>query len=125
MHLLVTIIVIAGLWLLERIVLAVVYRRFTDPWTRYRWRKSVTYLFLAIAVLVIGREWLEGFTSAATFIGLVSAGIAIVLKDPPSNLDGWAHLVSSRPYGVGDRVEVTNHQDHLIELHRLQFSHDQ
>ena len=75
MHLLVTIIVIAGLWLLERIVLAVVYRRFTDPWTRYRWRKSVTYLFLAIAVLVIGREWLEGFTSVATFLGLVSAGV--------------------------------------------------
>src|SRR5437762_14214977 len=39
-HLLITVLVIAGLWLLERVVLAVVYRRFKDPWTRYRWRKS-------------------------------------------------------------------------------------
>jgi len=30
-HLLVTIIVIAGLWIIERVVLAVVYRRVTDP----------------------------------------------------------------------------------------------
>ena len=74
MHLLVTIIVIAGLWIIERLVLAVVYRRVTDPWSRYRWRKTITYLTLAIAVLVIGREWLEGFKSLATFLGLVSAG---------------------------------------------------
>src|SRR3989454_4164521 len=46
----------------------------------YRWRKTITYLTLAIGVLVIGREWLEGFKSLATFLGLVSAGIAIALK---------------------------------------------
>src|SRR2546428_8687821 len=60
MPLLVTIVVIAGLWILERLVLAVVYRRVTDPWTRYRWRKTITYLTLTIGVLVIGREWLAG-----------------------------------------------------------------
>jgi len=110
MHLLVTVIVIAGLWLLERLVLAIVYRRFTDPWTRYRWRKSVTYLFLAVAVLVIGREWLEGFTSLATFLGLVSAGVAIALKDPLANLAGWAFIIWSRPFEVGDRVEIAKHR---------------
>src|SRR5437867_11725045 len=76
MHLLITVIVIAGLWLIERLVLAVVYRRVTDPWTRYRWRKTITYITLVTGVLVIGREWLEGFKSLATFLGLVSAGIA-------------------------------------------------
>ena len=74
MHLLVTVIVIAGLWILERLVLALVYRRVTDPWSRYRWRKTITYITLAIAVMVIGREWLEGFKSLATFLGIVSAG---------------------------------------------------
>ena len=42
MHLLVSALVIAGLWLLQKIVLALVYRRVTDPWTRYRWRKTTT-----------------------------------------------------------------------------------
>jgi len=121
-HLLVTIVVIAGLWLLERVVLAVVYRRFTDPWTRYRWRKSVTYLFLAIAVLVIGREWLEGFKSLATFLGIVSAGIAIALKDPLANLAGWAFLVWSRPFEVGDRIEIAKHKGDVIDVHLFQFT---
>src|SRR2546426_6769801 len=93
MHLLVTIIVIAGLWIIERLVLAVVYRRVTDPWTRYRWRKTITYLTLAIGVLVIGREWLEGFKSLATFLGLVSAGSAPPVKDPLTQFPGGAFLV--------------------------------
>jgi small-conductance mechanosensitive channel len=121
-HLLVTIVVIAGLWALDRIVLAIVYRRFKDPWTRYRWRKAVGYVFLAIAVLVIGREWLEGFKSLATFLGLVSAGLAIALKDPLTNLAGWGFIVWSRPFEVGDRVEVGKHKGDVIDVHLFQFT---
>ena len=122
MHLLVTVVVIGVLWILERIVLAIAYRRFTDPWTRYRWRKSVTYLFLAIAVLVIGREWLEGFKSLATFLGIVSAGIAISLRDPLANLAGWAFLVWSGPFVVGDRIEIAKHKGDVIDIHLFQFT---
>jgi small-conductance mechanosensitive channel len=121
-HLLVTAVVIAGLWLLQRLVLAVVYRRFTDPWTRYRWRKGVTYVALAIGLVVVGREWLEGFKSLATFIGLVSAGIAIALKDPLANLAGWAFIAWSRPFEVGDRIEIAKHKGDVIDLHLFQFT---
>jgi small-conductance mechanosensitive channel len=121
-HLLVTIVVIAGLWVLQRVVLAIAYRRFTDPWTRYRWRKSVTYLFLAIAVLVIGREWLEGFKSLATFLGLLTAGIAIALKDPLANLAGWGFIVWSRPFEVGDRVEIDKRRGDVIDVHLFNFT---
>ncbi len=121
-HLLVTIVVIAGLWILERLVLAVVYRRVTDPWTRYRWRKTITYLTLTIGVLVIGREWLEGFKSLATFLGLVSAGIAIALKDPLTNLAGWAFIVWRRPFEVGDRIEIAKHKGDVIDIRLFQFT---
>lgn len=121
-HLLVTIVVIAGLWVLQRVVLAIAYRRFTDPWTRYRWRKSVTYLFLAIAVLVISREWLEGFKSLATFLGLLTAGIAIALKDPLANLAGWGFIVWSRPFEVGDRIEIGKRKGDVIDVHLFNFT---
>ena len=121
-HLLVTIVVIGVLWILERIVLAIAYRRFTDPWTRYRWRKTIAYLFLAIGILVIGREWLEGFKSLATFLGIVSAGVAIALKDPLANLAGWAFLVWSRPFEVGDRIEIAKHRGDVIDMHLFQFT---
>src|SRR2546425_9237422 len=121
MHLLVTIIVIAGLWIVERLVLAVVYRRVTDPWTRYRWRKTITYLTLAIGVLVIGREWLEGFKSLATFLGLVSAGIAIALKDPLTNLAGGGFIVWRRPFEGGGRLENAKHQGDVTRIPPFPF----
>lgn len=121
-HLLVTIIVIVGLWLVQRAVLTVVYRRFTDPWVRYRWRKSVTYLLLGLAILVIAREWLAGFRSLATFLGLVSAGIAIALKDPITNLAGWAYIVWRHPFDVGERVEVASHKGDVIDIRLFHFT---
>ena len=122
MHLLVSVLAIAGLWLLQKIVLAVVYRRRTDPYTRYRWRKATTYIFIVVGVLVVGREWLEGFKSIATFLGLVSAGIAIALKDPLTNLAGWAFIVSRRPFDVGDRIEIGGHKGDVIDQRLFQFT---
>ncbi len=98
------------------------YRRVTDPWTRYRWRKTITYITLVIGVLVIGREWLEGFKSLATFLGLVSAGIAISLKDPLTNLAGWAFIVWRRPFEVGDRIEIAKHKGDVIDIRLFQFT---
>ncbi len=122
MHLLVSVLAIAGLWLLQKIVLAVVYRRVTDPYTRYRWRKATTYIFIVVGVLVVGREWLEGFKTLATFLGLVSAGIAIALKDPLTNLAGWAFIVSRRPFDVGDRIEIGGHKGDVIDQRLFQFT---
>ena len=122
LHLFVSVLAIVGLWLLQKIVLAVVYRRVTDPYTRYRWRKATTYIFIVVGVLVVGREWLEGFKSLATFLGLVSAGIAIALKDPLTNLAGWAFIVSRRPFDVGDRIEIAGHKGDVIDQRLFQFT---
>jgi small-conductance mechanosensitive channel len=121
-HLLVSVLVIAGLWLLQRLILAVVYRRVTDPWTRYRWRKTTTYIFIVIGILVVGREWLEGFKALATFLGLVSAGVAIALKDPLVNLAGWAYILWRRPFDVGDRIEIGGHKGDVIDQRLFQFT---
>ena len=122
MHLLVSVVVIAGLWLVQRLVLALVYRRVTDPWTRYRWRKTTTYVFILAGILVVGREWLEGFKALATFLGLVSAGIAIALKDPLVNLAGWSYIVWRRPFDVGDRIEIAGHKGDVIDQRLFQFT---
>ncbi|MBZ0199913.1 MAG: mechanosensitive ion channel, partial [Ignavibacteriaceae bacterium] len=47
------------------------------------------YVVFTIGFILIGRVWFEGFGSIATFLGLITAGIAIALKDPLTNLAGW------------------------------------
>lgn len=121
-RLLATLLIVGGLWLVQRLVLALAYRRAHDPWIRYRWRKTISYLSLLIGLVLVGRIWVERVGSLATFFGLFAAGLAIALKDLVANLAGWAFIVWSRPFDVGDRVQVGPHAGDVIDLHLFQFT---
>lgn len=121
-RLLATLLVVGSLWLIQRITLALAYRRAQDPWLRYRWRKSVNYLTLLVGLVLIGRIWVEGVGSLATFLGLFAAGLAVALKDLVANLAGWAFIVWSRPFDVGDRIQVGAYAGDVIDLHLFQFT---
>src|SRR3989442_4797298 len=108
--LLVTLLTVFGLWLLHWVVLSLVYRRVRDPLSRYRWRKSITYVALGLGVILVGRTWFVGIQALATFLGLLTAGLAIALKDPVTNLAGWIFIVWRRPFEVSDRVEIGGRQ---------------
>jgi len=113
---------VVGLWLLHKLILALVYRRVHDPWSRYRWRKSLTYVFMVAGIIIVGRMWFAGVQALATFFGLLSAGLAIALKEPVSNLAGWAFIMWRRPFEVGDRVQIGTHAGDVIDLGVFQFT---
>jgi small-conductance mechanosensitive channel len=113
---------IVGLWLVRRIALTLVYRRVRDPWSRYRWRKGLTYLVVVAGIVVVGRMWFAGVQTLVTFFGLLSAGLAIALKEPVSNLAGWAFIIWRRPFEVGDRVQIGPHAGDVIDLGLFQFT---
>jgi len=114
--------VIAVLWLLRRLVLSVVWRRVDDVRIRYRWQKSSSYVAVPLGFLLIGRIWFEGVGPLATFLGLVSAGIAIALKDILVNLAGWAFILWRRPLELGDRIQIGEHAGDVIDIRIFQFS---
>ncbi len=113
---------VVGLWVLHKLILALVYRRVHDPWSRYRWRKSLSYVFVAAGFVIVGRMWFAGVQALATFFGLLSAGLAIALKEPVSNLAGWAFIMWRRPFEVGDRVQIGAHAGDVIDLGVFQFT---
>jgi small-conductance mechanosensitive channel len=117
-----TLVIVAGLWLLQRIALALLYRGVQDPRVRYKWRKTISYLALLVGLVLIGRTWIIRPGALATFLGLFSAGLAIALKDIVANLAGWMFIVWSRPFDVGDRVQVGSHAGDVIDLHLFQFT---
>src|SRR6266704_600238 len=88
-RLLVTVGTIVGLWLVRHFVLGFVYSRVKDPWGRYRWRKGVTYALVAVGVILVSQTWFVGTSALTTYLGLVSAGLAIALKEPLSKVGGW------------------------------------
>ena len=110
------------LWLVRRLILSVVWRRADDVRVRYRWRKTTTYVLVPIGLLIVGRIWFEGIGSVATYLGLLSAGLAIALKDLVVNLAGWAFIMWRRPFEVGDRVQIGDNAGDVIDLRIFQFT---
>jgi small-conductance mechanosensitive channel len=122
-RLLVTVATIVGLWLVRHFVLGFVYRRVRDPWGRYRWRKVLTYVLVTVGVVTVGGVWFSGGVGELLrFVGILSAGLAIALKEPLSNIAGWAFIIWRRPFEVGDRVQIGTHAGDVIDLGLFQFT---
>lgn len=117
-----TAIAIIFFWSVRFAVLRMLDRQVQDSKSRYQWRKTVTYTIFLIALLVIGRIWSQGFQTVSTFLGLLSAGLAIALKDPIVNLAGWLFILWRRPFKVGDRIQIGEHRGDVIDVRIFQFS---
>src|SRR5437867_3160404 len=88
-----SIVIVAALLLVRWIAQGIVRRRVRELRDRYRWRKTLLYGTSALGILLVGRIWFEGFREIATYLGLVSAGLAIALRDPVANLAGWVFIL--------------------------------
>ncbi len=114
--------VILLVWLLRFLVIRVVVARTDDVRVRYSWRKTSTYIVVILAFFVLARIWIAGVGELTTYLGLVSAGIAIALRDPLVNLAGWAFLMWRRPFEVGDRIQIGEYRGDVIDLRIFQFT---
>ena len=69
-----------------------------------------------------GRIWFTGFQDIGTFLGLVSAGLAIALKDLVASVAGWMYLLWRRPFEVGDRIQIGEHAGDVIDIRLFRFT---
>ncbi len=113
-----TFITIIILWIIRRLILWASNKKYDDIHIKYRIRKTSLYIVFTIGFILIGRLWFEGFGSIATYLGLLSAGIAIALKDPVTNLAGWAFILGRKPFAVGDRIQIGD----VIDVRVFQFT---
>ena len=117
-----TVVVLAVIVLLRYIGAVIVGRRVSDVDTQFRARKALTYIATIIASIWLVFIWLPFFDDLATFLGLLSAGIAIALADVFLNLAGWAYIVFRRPFKVGDRIEIAGQAGDVIDIRAFRFT---
>lgn len=110
------------IFLARSLLLRLVLRRTEDPRQLYRWRKTSSYVTYILAFFFVGRIWFQGVEAISTYLGLISAGIAIALKDPLVNLAGWLFILWRRPFEVGDRIELGEIRGDVIDLRLFSFS---
>ena len=117
-----SVIVIISLVVIRRVMLIVVYRRTKSLNKRYRWRKSTSYIAFTLAAFIVGGIWFRGFQYFSTYLGLLSAGLAIALQTPLTNLAGWLFILWRHPFVVGDRIQIGDVRGDVIDQRIFMFS---
>ena len=107
---------------LRYLVLRTVVTRLHDAEAAFRARKLSFYISVAVAMFVLASIWTQHLTGAGSFIGLLSAGIAIALSDVLKNMAGWVLILFRRPFKVGDRIEVGPNAGDVIDIGVFRFT---
>tara|TARA_Y100001954_G_scaffold156921_1_gene166722 strand:+ start:1314 stop:2264 length:951 start_codon:yes stop_codon:yes gene_type:complete len=110
------------LFVIRKVVLMFALRNVENYKTRYGWRKYSSYVMYFLIIFFVGRIWSDSFETLSTFLGLLSAGIAISLKDPLVNFAGWSFIMLRKPFELGDRVQVGDSAGDVIDIGFFQFT---
>ncbi len=117
-----SVIIVLALWIFSTLLQVLALRRIKDLRLRYNLRKTLGYIIFLSGAIAVFRVWFGGFQQATTYFGLLSAGIAIALRDPLVNLAGWVFIALRRPFAVGDRIQIGEHAGDVIDLRIFQFT---
>ena len=113
----VVIVVVVARWLVLRTI-----HRTQEPEFSYRADKGLAYSAVVVAGIALTWIWLDAFNNLATYIGIVSAGIAISLSDLLKNIVGWAFILIRRPFKIGDRIEVGGQKGDVVDVRLFRFT---
>lgn len=122
MQLLYTVLIFVVLGIVQHLVNRLFVNRIEDVSHRYQWRKIVKYISFFVGLLLLSRVWLGVFQNVGTFLGLLSAGLAIAFKDLLVNIVAWMFILIRKPLKVGDRIELGDVRGDVIDIRLFQFS---
>jgi len=117
-----SILIILVLAIIRYSILKIVWRLTEEPKTRYTWKRSVSFTIGLLTLILVGSVWVKGIGEFGAFLGLLTAGLAIALKDPLTNIAGWIFILTRKPFSVGDRIQIGDQAGDVIDLRLFQFS---
>ncbi|MDT8367860.1 MAG: mechanosensitive ion channel family protein [Longimicrobiales bacterium] len=115
-------VVVLGLIVLRRVVLRLVEPRVENSTTLYWWSKSSGYAAFALSLFFVVQIWFSALRSLGTFLGLLTAGLAIALKDLVADLAGWAFILWRKPFELGDRIQIGDTAGDVVDIRLFAFT---
>lgn len=110
------------LWLMQVAVSRVIWKKNMNVKSRYTWKRSLSFIISFFGFILISAIWLPAFQQFGAFLGLLTAGVAIALKDPLTNIAGWFFIFLRKPFSVGDRIQIGQHAGDVIDIRLFQFT---
>lgn len=119
---LLSILVIVVLVLARRLLLYLLGRVARSGAPRYRWARYSSNAITILAIVILAQVWFTAIRSMGVFLGLLSAGLAIALKDLVASLAGWFIILWRKPFDLGDRVQVGAHAGDVVDIRLFAFT---
>ncbi len=98
------------------------HKQMRDVQRFYKIKKGVNYTLFAVTIVILLGMWAGSMGTFSTYFGLVSAGLAIALKDIVINIAAWFFILVRRPFEVGDRIEIDHVAGDVIDQRVFQFT---
>lgn len=117
-----SLVIVLVLWGIRIFAVRLLQRNVDTKKTVYKWRKNITYITFFLGALILGQVWFAALGQLGTFLGLLSAGIAIALKDPVTDIAAWLFLIWRKPFDIGDRIQVGNSKGDVIDIRVFKFT---
>ncbi len=107
---------------ISKLIKNIFYRTIKDNKRYYPIKRRITYIATFVAILCIVVIWMDSVSNLTTYIGLLSAGIAIALKEIFVNIAGWMFIESRKPFDVGHRISIGSEKGDVIDKRLFQFT---
>jgi len=117
-----SLLIILVLSIIRFVILKIVWRLSEDPKSRYTWKRTVSFTVGFLMVILIGSVWIKAIGQLGAFLGLLTAGVAIALKDPLTNIAGWIFILARQPFNLGDRIQIGEQAGDVIDIRLFQFT---
>lgn len=120
--LVVTFCVILILSFVRYFAIKIIFKKVRNFKEKHTWKSGIKNTFYVMLVIIISAIWVDKIGSFATFFGLVTAGLAIALKDLIVNIAGWLFILIRKPFELGDRIEIDGIAGDVIDVRFYQFT---
>lgn len=98
------------------------FRKLEDVQKEYSLTRNLQIILATIAGIFLFKVWIATEADLSTYLGLLSAGIAIALRDVVVSAAAGLYLVVVKPFSIGDRIEINGKLGDVIDIQPLQFS---
>jgi small-conductance mechanosensitive channel len=107
---------------LRYVITRLIDHRVADVARKYILGKSANYVLGFAVAFVTLLIWFGNIRGWAAYLGILSAGLAVALHDPVTNLAGWLFIAVRKPFAVGDRIQIGEHRGDVIDMRLFQFT---
>lgn len=119
--LLVSVIILIIILILIKSINKLLFKTLKDNATYYTTKKRFTYMFVILYFIAISILWSSSKIDLTLYIGFISAGIAISLRELFTNMVAWLIIIVQKPFEVGDRIMVNGRSGDVIDMKLFHF----